>query len=505
MRQKTQKDRAASMLIFIIACALFLGFLMSSLFQSARIKSSQSGKISADRQARYAAYAGIQVAFAKIQKASENNGQLFKPHMASKSGLDTSSKAEVIKLEGKLEQNPNLSYKIQIVDDGPNRAKIYSQGFIGTDGVGISAFGANAYRPSDVFNEACFGYSSTELSSSKTVAYTSSGYGDNPHPRENDGKASVGSTEKVTLNDSDISGDVILAKGSAKTTISTLEKAAELLRKAEEKVEDWYQETGDTKFSGEKIIDNRERKKVNFLNPFGGEATTVIDDSNIDTLIPPPPPLNLGPGQNNDDSGSGNEGPGPYEAVPTITPGMYKSIFLGEGKTLKLTDGSYYISEDLVLGKGANLIIDKNAKVRIFIGGDLQATAADINTPREFESPGQGTTEVKELKEFNPDSLCMFFLDEKKNADNLTETVPSKAKINNSKLYCTLAGKKLRATIEADTNLYGAINADKLVVENSTIHYDTNLKASNLSNYTNWRLSDISLAQTGLDLSEKNP
>lgn len=501
------------MLIFIIACALFLGVLMSSLFQSANIQSSQSGKISADRQARYAAYAGIQVAFAKIQKASQNDGHLFKPRMIGRPGLDTSSKADVIKLTNKLEQNPNLSYEVQIVDDGPNRAKIYSQGFIdrkGSDNDGdkaISAFGANAYRPSDVFNEACFGYSSTELSSSKTVAYTSSGYGDNPHPRENDGKASVGSTEKVTLNDSDISGDVILAKGSAKTTISTLEKAAELLRKAEEKVEDWYKETGDTKVSGKQIIDNQERKKVNFLNPFGGEATKVIDDSNIDSLIPSPSDYASGSGfgKNSDDSEPGQKRSGTYEAVPTITPGMYKSISLGEGKTLKLSDGSYYISEDLVLESGANLIIDKDAKVRIFIGGDLKATAATINTPREFESPGLGTTKVKELKEFNPDSLCMFFLDEKKNAENLTEMVPSKARINNSKLYCTLAGKNLRATIQEDTNLYGAINADKLVVEDSTIHYDTNLKASNLSNYTNWRLSEISLAQTGLRLNEEKP
>lgn len=434
--QKPRKDQGATLIVSIIACALFLGFLMSALFQSASLGASGSTKAIADRQARYAAYAGIQRSFVELEK-----------NPAWRAGWPTPQP---------LVLNPTIGYTVDADDRPPglgsDEVYLFSQGYpeMASGAKAIAAYGGTAYRPSKIFTEAGFGYTSLLLSGSSTTnAYDSNiGYKDADATEE----GSVGSTGTITVDNATVKGDAILAKAfvHANTDPTAPPPAAlpaELIL------------NGTGSITGDEVEPPEARVSVSFEKPYDDNPTEVITD--MDALIP---------------AGA------PDGTPPTLSPGSYKSISVPPGKKLKLTDGEYYISESLLVD-GAELIIPDNAKVRVFIGGDMSVKNAKINPP-DYDN-GNMTNKLR------PEEFCLFFLDERR--DPVTdEALPSAFSSDNSLLNCAIAGRELQANLDNGTTLYGAVSGGSVTIKDSTLHYDKSLKDADMSDYTGWRLRGLS-------------
>lgn len=390
-----------------------------------------------DRQCRYAAYAGIQHAYSKL---------LVLP--AWTEGWPTPQP---------LVQNPDLRYTVDIDQLGPGELYIFSQGYPKDQGRGkaVAAFGVNAFRPIKVFQEGGFGYSQLTLSgsSSKTDAYDSTlGYSEAEALLE----GHVGSSGTVKLVDSKVQGDIVLAK--VKTTTGTPDPTLPPPATPPAKLET----EGSASVTGQTITETQTRQRVGFDKPYDDNPTREITD--VDVL----PPAS------------------PKDSTPTLEPGSYKSISVAPGKTLMLVEGDYYFSEGFHLDE-AKLVIPKDSKVRVFIGGEMTAKNSTINPP-DYDNDGK-MTDI-----FQPKDLCLFFLDER--IDPLTgDVAPSLLSSEGSLFNSAIAGLGLQAELRDGTVLYGAVNGDSVDVVDSKIHYDKSLEETDMSSYTKWQLRGLAAEQ----------
>ena len=425
------------MILAIITCALFLGFLMTALFNSAKLGSTASAQGIIDRQARYAAYAGIQRSFLELNRDPTWRAGWSEPQP--------------------LVQNPQFAYTVDADDVplglGADEVYLFAEGYPGTEegATAIAAYAGTAYRPSKVFTEAGFGKSSILMSgSSVTDAFDSSSAGYSAGSATEEG--SVASTESVAIDGAEVKGDVILAKAQVNATTDPTappppSAAAQLTL------------INGGSYTGDELEPAEPRVSAEFVKPYDETPDTVITD--VETLLPTDAPA---------------------DAIPTLAPGSYKSITVEPGKKLQLTEGEYYISDLLAL-EDAELVVPDDDEVKVFIGKDMTVVNSKLNEPLTDSDGSLNNTR-------RPAELCLFFLDEGVDPDT-EETVPSTFLSKDGILNCAIAGGGLRADLDGST-LYGAVSGNAVRLRNSTLHYDKSLQDNDFSSYTGWRLKGLS-------------
>ncbi len=151
------------------------------------------------------------------------------------------------------------------------------------------------------------------------------------------------------------------------------------------------------------------------------------------------------------------------------TSARYSSIDLGNSETVTISGGDIilYITGDITLGNSAELGIENNASLILYLGGDFE---------------GKNSSAVNnETKD--PKSLQIYGLDS-------CETIQFK---NSTDLYGTIYAPNADVVMDNSANIYGSVVSKSFEQRNSaTFNYDVSLREVSINNeavyftITNW-------------------
>lgn len=435
MRVATGRRKGAVMILGILLASIFLGVLMTALYGTALQSLGGSAQGVSERQARYAAYAGIQRSLFELNKDPDWRLGWSQPQP--------------------LQQNPQLAYTVDADDTPPelgaNEVYLFAQGYLedGQTQKAVAAFSGTAFRPEKSFAEAAFGFGEMSLATTSTNAYDSSAgmYTEDKLAANAAGSGGhVGSTTKVRLSTgTTVDGDAILAKEAISSAVPGQSAPPSAV----------LENLGGGTLTGATVQPPEARSRPTFDNPY--KETSDVEITNVDTLLPKDPP------------------PG---TIPTLAPGCIKSLSVGAGKTIKLASGDHYITDSLTL-EGATLLTE--GEVRLFVGKQMSVTNSVVN-PLGLDKNG------KPVNDRRPKDLVVFFLDELVDPD--TEERSSLLNVSGGFLNCCFLGSRLQASVDS-TEFLGAIVGDNVDISSSKIHYDKSLETIDLRQYAGWKLKGL--------------
>ena len=454
--------RAATLAMTIIAATIFLGFIMSALFKVAISASHFNDEALNDTQAKFAALAGINRAFAELEKNPD-----------WRKGFPD---------ETPLHQNPNLRYKLKVLEEveqfrlgglgtgkvasGAEEVYLFAQGFT-DEGAGdaLAAMGGTAYRPGAAIAEACFADGDLILNGGTVDGFDSRKGEHWYNPGQTDTtkqtlvalSGHVGGNDDIMINGSTIDGDVITPDpGSFSLGGQNFGRNSNV-------------EINGATINGTQQSPDSPREVAEVVAPFDDDsATAVYNDSNfsslLDSTVVPPP------------------GEDPAKVLP---PGAYESVTVPLGKTMELKSGVYYFKDHLAL-EGATITLN-GSKIKVFIGEDLYVKDSTI-------SPSQVDTNNKNKK---PADLQILFADKKEDPD--TGEKFSVMYSDNSTINAVCLGSNLQSRLNNST-LFGAVQADRIEADNTNFHYDLALEDLEISNFSKWKLKGLTTLPPGTNL-----
>lgn len=459
--RRYQTGIAASMTI--LAAILFLGFLMAALYKVMVSTGSfnEDGLIKA--QAKYAAMAAINRGFAELDK--DPGWRKGWPN------------------EEPLHQNPYIRYKLKVLESvtqaqlggqgsgtvasGTDEVYLFAQGFTEKGaGKALAAAGGTAYRPGGLFSEACFADSVLTVISGHTDGFDSR-KGDHWYNPDEEDEAkqtlvelsgNVGSNRSVTLQQSEVDGDLILPqpdsftlKGSQYATQSNVNLSGSVIK-------------------GEQVKPKSPREIAEVDPPFDDAlATAIVDESNFDDLDnSEEPPLSGKP------------------VAKVLEPGAYGSLSVPPGKVVELHSGTYYFKSSVVLDD-AVVTLKGSGAVRIFIGEALTASHSTVN-------PSHTDADNKNKK---PAALQLLFADKRIDPDSGEQYSTFEA--SNSSINAVALGAKLQVKI-SDSEYFGAVQGHSIEAQNTDFHYDLALEDLEIREFSKWKLRGITALPPGTTL-----
>ena len=515
-----------TVLFMLSIMALLVAAVANDSLQSMKTV-SQSGR---DTQAKYAAYAGLELALNELR---QDEFYLGEEKLSSRHGRLVGLMVDVDKLRYEVHLWNNVKKRDgagKLPDGGgdsipgpdaivvmPDTVYLVSSGHDVERGeeVLLSSMSGVARRVRPVFDDAA--YASTKLALtgefSEVDAWDSAGgmRGNREYSSFNveDYQATVGTDSKSgrtlrLLDDTKLNGHYRIGPGvEAKFAygddrgfgdgffVSTSEHDNNIM--GVEPVDKDGKPIGDGKPGDEKfVLDTKTTEVPHFISP--------INDKDVQ----PAPVLSGKRTKIRDEFGDpvldekGNE---TYTTEPTdLEPGGYRSVVVKRWQTLKLTSGVYYFKDGMDI-TGGTLTVSGDGPVIVFVGKEANFVNSKIN-PDGSTSALQfcftdGNKDEAELDKITSEIRSAFVgsgLDSEQIKNTLSGTdrqgFSSLKMSENSSFSGSISGKNLVAQVDG-SEIFGSVMGSVIKGHNAKIHQDLALKGSNLMVAGGWLIEDV--------------
>ena len=442
-------------LLQIAVLALVVAALGSLALKNLRSTSMKSWQ----RQARHAAYAGVQASLAQLDHDSH-----WQPSSAWTEPLGDGA---LLRYEVEVLNNVhNPSGAAALAPDGTwipaGAAWVRSRGYLGDVGSDqdftLIALVARA-RPS--FNHAIFGHSQVALlNGSQVNSYTSSvgrvpqsGLGPDATHLAHLGTNSI-AANAISLVDSWSDGNAFAGLSSAPTSVISLGSGSTL--------------------TGARLSLADRKALFRFRSKLEGTSGPTLRIPELHAGL-----YNF--------LWETSEGTGDQPRESAFESLQVSGNHPDWGRATNLFSGEYYITGDLIFyGSSAfraslrptviNVHANTEFPVVIYVRGNVQLDNVRVNTVLPPGVPGSPS----------PRTLQIYTLTDGATFD-----------MKNSELHAVVAGRGLNVTIAENSELFGAVIADRATVDNSKVHYDRALTGVTLNGRTAWDVLSLKEATEG--------
>ncbi len=457
-------------LIVIVMVIGILFTLMAVVSKDAVYNLRAIREISERKQARYAAYAGLQVALHNLNKDESWNDDI--PWTSLPENDDVRYRVDV---ENRMTAPPNSSpYVYKGVEVPPGTVYLEVQGW--ARGASASKLVAGmvglATKVPPVFNNAVYTSSRVSMSSSATDSWDSSKgpYAmvkilDQPKADKNTLKTyglrqgTIGSNNIVYMHDSSqVEGDVIVKPPPGGYT------------------PDYLRMDYTSRYTGRRRNLNRPERLPGFAPPF--DPRLAVKSVTYADLKPPSQPNGL----------------------PVLEPGAYRDFEVKQGEAVMLKSGTYYFRDYLDIA-GKVRVNAASGPVIIYIGGYMRLSGS-LNAPRSNLVGGNNNNNNNNNNRAFARNVQIYFADESSvsmpggSGSTGGRKAPRK-RVKGSRLLMenavgcfVVAGDKLRAKLQ-NSILYGAITARKVSLSKAKVHYDTTLRGLHLAGVSRWAIEGL--------------
>ncbi|MBI3927402.1 MAG: hypothetical protein HY319_17825 [Armatimonadetes bacterium] len=446
------KRRGSVLLMVLMMSALI--FVFMGVLGTDTVLNLRSGAETTERkQARYAAYAGIQTALNELTRKPDWNEEINRALP-----LDPKSSFSV-KVVNNVYGTEDLEYEGITIPKGT----VYLEALGSTSGTeakrSVAGMSGLAYRSKTIFDNALAADSMARLTDGSLADSWDSAQGDyktvKSLAKDDDSDKSYGlrqgtvaSNDIVVLaNSSKIDGDVLIQPPPGSDDPDFLSKDSS------------------STVTGQRLDMVRPAPIPAFRAPFAPEAATVsasygdLEAPATDKLGNP-----LGP--------------------KWLPPGAYKDFTVSSGETVELRSGTYYFRDLLDIG-GTVQVDASGGPVIIYVGKDLVLKGGLNPDPAGMS----GSRRAKDVQ--------VYFTDEKevdpdfKDPDDpdLPDRI-STLRVEGGRGSFVAAGAELQSVME-NGDIYGAVLGDTLNLKATSVHFDTTLKGVGLAGISNWNLEGL--------------
>ncbi len=463
------RGNRGSMMVVVLMITLVLMMLVMVVGANTLVNMRSTSSVTDKREARYAAYAGLQRAMAELQRNSKWTAGFTDTAMPGRKGLVYTVKVKN-NLLGTLDQTgvpadkqvPPQAVRLEAIAGDKEDSTKPMREVTGLSGMAIplgGMFQQAAMLDSSVslddgaVTEAYDFNLWKDLDRSDDVKDTMKGYIDDTiNKSQAPERGKVHANRKMSIkNGSKVDGDVTLPYQDGKDTGLVKGK----------------------QYTGAETILKTLSKMPGFSPPIDPDMATV-SLSNF-----PATEVNGG-----DPDGDGKDNIS-YQAYE-LAEGAYATIDVPSGQQLMLKTGTYYFREKFDV-KGEILINAANGPVIVHVGKEMHVA---------------GSGRINENG--RPRDIQVYFTDELENPDpsnsyNPKDPLDAKPKKKISKLTMdpasratmVAAGKATKADIGKNARLMGAIVADYLDLKGGKIQYDIDLKSGKFFDNCPWDLQGV--------------
>lgn len=468
MRKYRDRNRGAALWLTVLVTLVILTFFVGAVLSNAKSQTGLTNDELGEMQAHYAALGAINEAFILLEANPDWTGSWEYRQMP---------------------QNPDVFHSLTadrtLTFLGPSEIHLEAQGFTATRGPGtpLAAVAGTAYRPEGGVRHAFFADKLLFLRDCVVDAYDSSlgiGYRAapsgtvsptaTPSPSATPGgsllfssvpgASPIGGNEELFLENTTIDGKVVLPQaGLVSNTGRTYGSGAVLNN------------------SGSTILGTlRQRAQID-LPPIGvpfatGTATSVIDSTNMSTLLPDP------------------FEPGGY----ILPPGAYKSVTVPDGGKLAFKAGDYYFEDGFFAQASSATPIklrlsSENSLTKLFVGGQLRL--ANVNfRPVDSGDPTASPSVPAPATIVEPGPLRIYGAGLEQQSAPVDEEMLCQISMENTNLSAIIVGEAVEATL-TDCEIWGAVMGRSVQADRVRIHYDTKLADILLAEHARWRLRGL--------------
>ena len=466
MSRHSAKSRSGSILVIVMLITVLLFSLTLVVGQDALQNMGSTSGTMDRKQARYAAFAGLQLALAQLNNTTDE-------HWAS---------AAPVVMPGIIPGNPRLTFEVEIRNNiygdiaasivPKGAVKLDSRALFGDSGVTrkVSGLSGTAIQYNPSFDQAVLSSTVSLVNGSQSIAFDFTKYTDR--------------SQGVAMNATD----------TAAAQDSTWKKGGKVVSNEHITVDTAGFINGDVSFQNETTTTGGILGGTAPTTPliktvhYSGERVTSAGNTipaaraPYDKASATTDKLSFkgAPIYNTwyDKDGKKHVDLVGYQPVP-LDPGPYNNITVPAGETMQLHKGTYYFADTFTVN--GSVVLDGSGQVIIYVGKKMV-----VNSGGDVNFNG------------NPRDIQTYFTDEDKTPDP-TDKLPlpttfsvSRLEMDGGKATMLVAGAKLRAKIDHSSRLLGALVSDTaLFNDKSTAEFDSNLAGQASLLKSEWKLTGI--------------
>ena len=145
-----------------------------------------------------------------------------------------------------------------------------------------------------------------------------------------------------------------------------------------------------------------------------------------------------------------------------LEPGSYDTVRAGKGETIRLSSGSYYVRSSLSLD-GARLVIDPPGPVTLYVGGELKVSGGSRINP---DDTGPDTVTAGASTSGLPGNLDVQMV-----GNGNLSVRPTFEMSDQSKAWMSVSGRTLAGAMN-NSELFGSLKGEVLQLKSSKVHLD---------------------------------